>query len=253
MKAIILSAGYAKRLWPLTRHMPKALLPIDGKPIIDFIIEETIQVRDIDRVIITTNLTFENHFRYWLRGLPQEVKSLIKIVVEPTTSEEDKLGAVGSIGYVIEQEDLVDDDLLIIAGDNLFEFQLADFIDFYKLHKRPVVAFRDLKDVNNVKGKYGVGILDGSNKVIGFQEKPTEPKSTLASTGCYLYPAYVPKHVRDYLKGKNDRDAPGHFIKWLCSQTDVYGFVFDEAWYDIGSFESYDRANEHYKGRVRLG
>ncbi|MCL0104457.1 nucleotidyltransferase family protein [Dehalococcoidia bacterium] len=252
MKAIILAAGYAKRLWPLTKHIPKALLPIAGKPIIDFIIEEMIKVREIDEVLISTNLTFENHFRYWLSGLPQELKAIIKMVVEPSTSEEDKLGAIGAIGYAIEQEGLAGKDLLIVAGDNLFEFRLADFVDFYQLHRRPIVAFCDLKDVDRVKGKYGVGILAENSKLIGFQEKPVAPKSTLASTGCYLYPAYVIEYIQDYLKGKNDPDAPGHFIEWLYRQTDVYGFVFGGAWYDIGSFESYDQANEHYKGRVRL-
>jgi glucose-1-phosphate thymidylyltransferase len=227
-------------------------LPISGKPIIDFIIEEIIKVRDIDKVVISTNLTFENHFRYWSHGLPQDIKALIKIVVEPTNREEDKLGAIGTMGYAIEREGLAGNDLLIVAGDNLFEFRLADFIDFYKLHRRPVVAFCDLKDVDKVRGKYGVGILDGSNRVIGFQEKPVEPKSTLASTGCYLYPSSVIKYVQDYLKGKNNPDAPGHFIEWLYRQVDLYGFVFAGAWYDIGSFESYDQANRDYKDRVRL-
>ncbi|MCL0076367.1 sugar phosphate nucleotidyltransferase, partial [Dehalococcoidia bacterium] len=218
--------------------------------IIDFTIEEMIKVREIESIVISTNLAFENHFRYWLRGLPQEAKSLIKIVVEPSIREEDKLGAIGTIGYAIEQEDLAGNDLLIVAGDNLFEFRLADFVAFYKVHGRPLVAFCDLKDVDKVKGKYGVGILDESNKLLGFQEKPVAPKSTLASTGCYLYPAYVIEYIQDYLKEKNDPDAPGHFIEWLHRQTDVYGFVFDGAWYDIGSFESYDQANENFKGRV---
>jgi glucose-1-phosphate thymidylyltransferase len=173
-------------------------------------------------------------------------------VVEPTHTEGNKLGAVGGIGYVIDQEGLVGDDLLIIAGDNLFEFRLLDFIEFYKLYTSPVLAFCNLKDVDKIKGRYGVGILDKSNKVMGFQEKPLQPKSTLASTCCYLFPAYVTKYVQDYLKAKNNPDAPGYFIEWLCRQLDVYGFVFDEAWYDIGSLELYDEANEHYKGRVRI-
>lgn len=248
MKAIILSGGYATRLWPLTKHIPKALLPIAGKPICDFLIEKIVQIKEIESIIISTNATFENHFRYWSRGIKQSQK--IKLVIEQTKCEEEKLGAIGAIKHVLEQENLTDD-LLIIAGDNIFDFQLTDFINFYKKHQKPVMAFCDLKNIEKVKGKYGVGVLSKNNKIIDFQEKPMEPLSTLTSTGCYLYPAYIRKLILDYLKDKNNSaDALGHFIKWLHQQTDVYGFVFDEVWFDIGSFESYDEANKYYKSKA---
>jgi glucose-1-phosphate thymidylyltransferase len=253
MKAVILAGGYATRLWPLTKHIPKALLPIAGKPIIDFILEQMTQIAEIDRIIVSTNASFENHFRYWLRGISQQMRSTIKIVVEPTRREEEKLGAIGAIGYLIEQRNLVNDDLLIIAGDNLFEFRLVDLVDFYKQHnKKPVVAFCDLKSEDRVRGKYGVGLLDKDGKVIDFQEKSPRPKSTLASTGCYLYPVLVVDFMQNYLKDKNNPDAPGYFVDWLCHKTDVYAFIFDEAWYDIGSFEVYDQVNEDYKDRVKI-
>lgn len=253
MKAIILAGGYATRLWPLTKHIPKALLPVAGKPVIDFMIEQITQVREVDEIIVSTNASFENSFRYWLRGVPQQVKSILKIVIERTRREEEKLGAIAAIGYVIEKEGLTDDDLLILAGDNLFEFRLVTLVDFYEKYRKPVVAFCNLESVDDkVKGNYGVGVLDKNNRVVGFQEKPPEPRSALVATGCYLYPAFIVKLIQDYLKDKNNPDAPGYFMEWLHRRTDIYGFVFDEAWYDIGSLESYDQVNEHYKDKVKV-
>lgn len=197
-------------------------------------------------------MRFENHFRYWLRGVTQRAQSITRLVVEPAGREEEKLGAIGAIGYVLDKENLTNDDLLIVAGDNLFEFRLPDFVDFYKKYESPIVAFCDLKSIDRVKGKYGVGMLDKNNKVIDFQEKPIQPKSSVASTACYLFPTFALEYIQQYLKDKNNADAPGHFIAWLSRKTDVYGFTFDGAWHDIGSLEVYDQANEYYNRKVRI-
>lgn len=252
MKAIILAGGFATRLMPLTKHIPKALLPVDGKPIIDFLVEKMPEVEEIDKIIVSTNAKFENHFRYWQRGISRALNQNIKVVVEPTKKEEEKLGAVGALNYVIQEENLEDDSLLIVAGDNLFEFRLADFADFYRKHEeQPVAAFCDLKSKDKVREKYGVGILDENNKVIDFQEKSSDPQSTLASAGCYLYPPNIAELIKEYLEDpKQNRDAPGYFADWLRQKADMYGYVFEKAWYDIGSFESYDQVNEDYKGKV---
>lgn len=256
MKAIILAGGYAKRLWPLTKHIPKALLPIVGKPIIDFIIEKIFEVNknEIDGIIVSTNLCFQNHFVYWRRCFSQRTKINLKIVTEPTTTEEGKFGAIGALAYLVKEEKLASDDLLVIAGDNLFEFSLVDLVDFFKHRKQPVTAFRDLDTYDNVRGKYGVGILDENKKVTDFQEKPKEPLSTLASTGCYIFPSFSVRKINDYLEQGNNPDATGYFLNWLCKQTgvDLYGFVFKEQWCDIGSFESYDLINQDYKGKVKV-
>lgn len=252
MKAIILAGGFATRLMPLTKHIPKALLPVGGKPIIDFLVEKMPEIEEIDKIIVSTNAKFENHFKYWQRGISRSFSKNIKIVVEPTKKEEEKLGAVGALNYVIQEENLEGDSLLIVAGDNLFEFRLADFADFYRQHEeQPVAAFCDLKSKEIVREKYGVGILDENNKVIDFQEKSSDPKSTLASAGCYLYSPNIAELIKEYLEDpEQNRDAPGYFADWLRQKTNMYGFVFEEAWYDIGSFESYDQVNEDYKGKV---
>ncbi len=252
MKAIILAGGFATRLFPLTKHIPKALLPVDGKPIIDFLLEKIQEEEEIDEIIISINARFKNHFLYWKRCVSHNSPGTISIVTEPTTKEEEKLGAVGGLNYVIERKGLEGEELFVAAGDNLFEFRLADFVAFYREHgNNPVIAFCDLQSEDRVRGKYGVGILDENSKVVDFQEKSHRPKSTLASTCCYLYPAWTTRLIKEYLEDPGqDRDAPGYFMDWLRQKTEVYGFAFQEAWYDIGSFSTYDQVNEDYKGKV---
>lgn len=255
MKAIILAGGYAKRLHCLTMHIPKALLPITGKPIIDFMVEKIDSIRDIDKIFISTNLAFTNHFQYWQLSIQHRMKTSIEMIIEPTEVEEKKLGAIGGLEYVIRQANLTDSELLIVAGDNLFEFKLDDLIKFYRQHgENPVVAFHDLKFYDIVRERFGVGVLDKQSKIVSFEEKPAEPKSTLASTGCYVFPPSTFGLLQQYLKDRNNPDAPGHFINWLSDQDDVdlRGFVFDEAWYDIGTLDSYNQVNKDYKGRVKI-
>ena len=246
-----MAGGYATRLWPLTKHIPKALLPIAGKPIIDFILEQISLLPEVQDVIITTNRRFENHFTYWLRGARPLFQTPIRLFIEETWEEAQKPGAIGSLSCLIESDLLRDDDLLVIAGDNLFEFRLSDFTAFFKERGQPAVAFCDLEDKTLVRNKYGVGVLNQNGRLVGFEEKPENPQGTLAATGCYLFPAFVKPLFQSYLD-KNNPDAPGHFIAWLCDRTNVHGFVFDEPWFDIGSLESYDLANEHYRDRIKI-
>lgn len=243
MKAVILAGGFAKRLWPLTKDTPKPLLEVGGKPIIQHILEKLAPLKRIDQVYISTNGKFEGQFRDFLKGFRTGKK--VDLIVEPSAKEGEKLGAIGGWKYLVDKEKL-DDDLLIIAGDNMFEFSLRGFLDFYKKHKAPVVAFYDMKSRDRVKMKYGIAVLSRKGKVLEFQEKTPEPKSTLVSTGCYVFPKEVVRLIPEYLGNKNNPDAPGYFLIWLHTRQPVYGYVSKKRWFDIGSFEELEAARKHY-------
>ncbi len=250
MKAIILAGGYATRLMPLTKHIPKPLLPVAGKPVIDYIIEQLNQVAEIDGIIVTTNNFYESNFKYWLQCHPQNPKN-IKIVSDNTKTEKEKLGAVATLQFIIQSQGLDDQELLVVAGDNIFEFSLNDFVNYYKKCNQPVIALCDLanKDKNELK-RYGLAVIDDQQKVISFQEKPQEPQSSCVATGCYIYPGYIQNYLKAYLADKNNPDAPGYFVEWLHKRVDVYGFVPAKTWYDIGSMESYDQVNDYFKNKL---
>ncbi len=242
MDVLILAAGYATRLYPLTENLPKPLLKVGNRTIIEHILSKLEAVKEIEQVYVVTNDKFYPFFVDWSKKVTSPFK--LKILNDGTISNEDRLGAVGDIHFVIEQEKITDD-LLVIAGDNLFGFSLIDFVDFFNQKKSSIVAFHDLKDKEKVKGKYGVGMLDGT-KITDFEEKPLEPKSSLASTFCYLFPKDLLPHIQSYVKaGKVDNG--GDLIRWLAVGDQVHAFVFDGHWFDVGTFESLEEAQKVYK------
>ncbi len=242
MKCVLMCGGFAKRMWPLTLNTPKPLLPIAGRPIIEYILDKLDDVEEVDLIYISTNKKFERYFKEEMKNF--KTKKPVKLIIEPAVKEEEKLGSVGALGFLIKEEK-INDDLLIIAGDNLFDFSLVDFINYYKSKSCPVIALYDMKDKEKVRGRYGVVLLDKNNKIIGFEEKPNEPKSTFVSTACYILPKETLKLVLIYLS-KNNPDAFGYFIEWLHKMQDVYGFLFPGRWFDIGSLDSYREADLSY-------
>jgi glucose-1-phosphate thymidylyltransferase len=242
MKVVIMAGGYAKRMWPLTENQPKSLLPIAGKPMIDHILQKLSGIPRDGKIIISTNSKFGDVFSAWARKRPDGYE----VVTEPTRREEEKFGTVGAMNWLIKEKHL-DDDLLIIGGDNLFEMDLKDFLSFQRQKGGPSVALHDLKDPERVRKKLGVCVLNQEGRIVGFQEKPESPKSTLAATCIYYFPRPVLKHFQEYLSDNNNPDAPGFFVQWLSRKMPVFGFVFSEPWYDIGSFEVYEEVNRIYK------
>ena len=225
MKALIMAGGYATRLWPITKDNPKALLPVGDRVILEYILEK------IDglglETYISTNRFFEAHFR------PYAEKYGVGLIVEDTLHEEEKLGTIGAMKRAVEELGL--DDYLIIAGDNLFSFGLKEFLDAYS--GRTLIAVYDVGDPELAK-RYGVVVLEGG-RVISFQEKPAEPRSTLVSTGVYVFPRKVMERIDEYLSNGN-RDSPGYFIQWLLEKgEEIRAYRFSEYWYDIGSADSY--------------
>ncbi len=226
MKCLILAGGFATRLYPLTINRAKALLEYKGAPIINHIVDKI--PRNID-IMVSTNQKFEADFRRWQQGLDREVE----ILVEEALSEGQKLGAVSSLSYWIENKPIVED-LLVIAGDNYFEFDLAQFIAGYD-GNHTLVAVYDIGD----KGKasqFGVVQLNG-HRIAQFQEKPARPESSLVATACYIFPQWIFPLLRKYCR-QSKRDNLGSFITYLIDQDEVHAYIFTEPWLDIGSLEN---------------
>ncbi len=239
MKAIILAAGYATRLYPLTENKAKPLLEVKEKPIIEYIVEKIEHCPEIDEIYIVTNEKFYIHFCEWLKT--KKFKRRIHIINDKTTENGSRLGAIGDIDYVISTQHVFDD-FLVIAGDNLFSFQIAEFIQFYKKYETTVVALYDTKDKKKIAGRLGCVEIGKNDRVINFEEKPENPKTTLAATACYLFPHEDLHFIREALEEKHF-DRPGDLIKFIAEKKPVYGFQFSGYWFDVGTHEEYALVN----------
>ncbi|MHC1611562.1 MAG: nucleotidyltransferase family protein [Candidatus Methanospirareceae archaeon] len=243
MKTIVLAGGYARRMWPLTRDYPKSLLPIAGKPVIEYILDGIEKIEEVKEIFLSTNLKFENNFKEWINNYKSSKD--IKLVIEETSEEEEKLGSIGALNFLIQRYRL-NEELLIIGGDNLFDFNLKYLIEFYNDKKKSVVLLYDMKDKERVKEKYGVLELNSDLKIINLEEKPEEPRSTLISTACYIFSREDLGLITEYLESGNNPDALGFFLAWLCKRSDVFGLIHEGLWFDIGSFDDYELANRIY-------
>lgn len=243
MKGLILAAGYGTRLYPLTLDRPKALVKVGGKTILERLLKKLEKLAFCDEVYIVTNDMFYGMVAKWITGRTFSLG--LKVINDMTTSNETRLGAIGDINLAMEKES-PKDDVLIMAGDNLFEFELEDFVHFAEKKKKLCVALYDVKD-RNLAQRYGIVSIDHEKKISEFQEKPKDPKSTLASTGIYYLPKNQLSIVTGYMKTGLVKDAPGNFIKWVSEKDSVYGYVFTEGWYDIGDKKSLEKADIEYR------
>jgi len=239
MKAIVLAGGYATRMWPITRHRPKMLLPVGESTVIDGIVDELEGDDRISEIFISTNEAFADEFE---THFEQRGTDKISMSVEDTSDEDEKFGVVGALAQLVDREGLGEEDLLVIAGDNLFGFDISDFIDHFKNYDDPTLAAYDVGDLEKAKS-YGLIDVEG-DEIVDFQEKPDNPKSTLVSIACYAFPADAIR-FDEYLSGDNNPDEPGWFIQWLVDQGSVRPFSFDGIWYDIGTADSYLEAVEY--------
>jgi glucose-1-phosphate thymidylyltransferase len=233
MKAVVLAGGYATRLWPVTRHRPKMFLPVGETTVIDRILAALEADSRIDEVYISTNERFADDFAAHLADADFE-KPVLSI--EETTAEDEKFGVIGALAQLVDREGIADEDLVVVAGDNLISFDLADFVDAFEEFDGPTLAAYDVGSREKAKS-YGLVHLEG-DRVVDFQEKPADPKSTLVSIACYAFPADAVRFA-EYLEGGNNPDEPGWYLQWLQDRRDVHAFTFDGAWYDIGTPESY--------------
>ena len=247
MDAIVLAGGYATRLWPITKHRPKMFLPVGESTVVDHVFRGLEADDRIDTVYVSTNERFAEEFREHLAESPFEKP---RLSVEDTTEETEKFGVVGALAQLIEREG-VDDDTIVIAGDNLISFDVSEFIDFFDERGTPTLAAYDVGSREKAKS-YGLVELD-DEEVIDFQEKPEDPNSTLVSIACYAFPAPTLDLLSAYLEDGNNPDEPGWFIQWLQKREEVRAFTFDDAWFDIGTPGSYLEAVAwHLDGENRI-
>jgi glucose-1-phosphate thymidylyltransferase len=221
LKALILAAGYATRLRPLTDSIPKQLLPIGGRPMVDWILDR-IEETSADEVHLVTNARFAERVERWAKDKD------VRIHNDGTTSNEDRLGAIGDIRFVG-----LDDDLLVVAGDNLFDYSLADYEAYWRERDGSCIAVFDVGDPELAK-KYGIVDVGENDRVVGFLEKPEDPPTSLCATATYLYEREHVRLVEQDLEEGNPPDQPGNYIAWLHRREPVYAYRFDGQWYDIG-------------------
>ena len=242
MKAVVLAAGYGTRLRPLTDDCPKTLLPVGGRPMVEWILERIARVPGLDGAWLVSNGRFAPHHRRWLAAARTPIP--VTLVDDGTLTEKTRLGAVGDIRLARDRIG-ASEDLLIVAGDNLFELDAARFAAFFRRKDGSAVALKDLGQ-SPLASKYGVVTIGSEGRVTGFEEKPASPKSGLISTCLYAFPARELGLIDKYLGAGGNPDAPGHYLQWLCRETAVYGWVFQEDWLDIGDLASYEEANARY-------
>ena len=240
MEAIILVAGYATRLYPLTLNTPKALLPINGKAIVDYIIDQIDKIDDINNIYVITNHKFADNFNIWAKE--HTCSKPIKVIDDGTTSDQNRRGAIGDILFAIEQES-ISDDLMIIAGDNYFTYDLGDYYRYFREKNRDCVCVKPFKNKEMLK-QFGIALLDDDGKVIDIEEKPENPKSNNVVYATYMYKKETVPLFRQYIDEGNKPDAPGHFVEWLYTKKDIYAYKFNEECYDIGTPESYKEVCE---------
>jgi glucose-1-phosphate thymidylyltransferase len=245
MKALILAAGYATRLYPLTLTQPKPLLPVAGRPMIEYVLDNLAPVGGIDRVYVVTNAKFAGHFSRWSDDYRARHPGYeFTVVNDGSTDDSNKLGAIGDLHLVLEKEK-VDDDLIVVAGDNLFNQPLAGFGETCRARQAPVLGIYDVGSMDLAR-KYSNVQLDESGRILSFVEKPPQPSSTLAGIALYYYPRQVLPLIRQYVAEGNNPDQPGRLVQWMCQRTPFYTWQVPGLWYDIGSKETLEEANRIY-------
>ena len=243
MNVLILAAGYATRLYPLTLNKAKPLLVVGGKPIIEWLVDNLVGIPDLGTIYVVTNDKFAADFRAWSQSYQKRHPEFkFKVVNDGSTSDDDKLGAIGDINFVVTQEKLSDMSLLIAAGDNLFTDSLVDFVA-YAGNTEVTVAVYDVGNIEAIK-KYGNVAVDARGIMTRFEEKPQKPQGTLAAIALYYYSPAVLSLLRTYLAAGNNADQPGRFVQWLYTRKSVNTFQIKGRWLDIGSKETLENADK---------
>lgn len=251
MNVLILAAGYATRLYPLTEKRAKPLLEVAGKPMMEWVIDNLAPIQGLEKVYVVTNNKFAADFQAWADAYKASHPKLsFEIINDGSTSDADKLGAIGDINLVISRAGLADSDLIVVAGDNLFSQSLEDFGRFCQERKQPVLGVYDVGNTNEAK-KYGVVAVDDNGIITSFEEKPAEPKSTLIGIALYYYPKETVGMFTTYIAAGNNPDQPGRFVQWLYKQTPVATWQVPGTWFDVGSKETLEEANTIFQKFVK--
>ncbi len=249
MQAIILAAGYATRLYPLTKNFPKPLLEIGGQTILDHLIDQLCEIPDIDHAHLVTNHRFAGHFQKWLTHLSDQTRtedrahSGLRITIhdDGTSTAESRLGAIPDLKYVLDKA-AINDDLLVCASDNILQFSLNDLVKTWKRNGEYHICVRQEEDIEDLK-KRGNAILDDDDRLIDFVEKPPVPKSNWVVPPIYIYPRASLPRIAEYLDDGEDApgitgDSPGQIVEWLYTRIPVYAHRIDGTILDIGNPDS---------------
>jgi glucose-1-phosphate thymidylyltransferase len=243
MNILILAAGYATRLYPLTLTKAKPLLEVAGKPMMEWVLDNLAPIPGIEKVYVVTNQKFAADFESWAASYQSKQPKLSCVIVnDGSTGDSDKLGAIGDIHLVIQKAGLDLSDLLVVAGDNLFSQSLEQFGQFCLQQNQPVLGLYDVGSLTEAK-KYGVVSVDTLGAISSFEEKPADPKSTLIGIALYYYPAKTVASFSTYLAEGNNPDQPGRFVQWLYKRETVLTWKVPGTWFDVGSKETLEEAN----------
>lgn len=239
MDAILLCAGYGTRLYPLTKNKPKPLLPVAGRPMLDYVLDRVLEIPRLGKIYVVTNDRFSTHFQEWAKT---KKNPNIRIVNDGTKNENERLGAIGDLSFVIRNFG-ARNDIGIFAGDNLFHFNLKDFAAFAQSHRpHGTIGVVDVKDLQ-LATQYGIVKLDQNARVVEFLEKPKQPLSTLASTGIYWLAKEGIDFLDRYIQEGHNADRLGDYMTWLVQQDRLYAYRFEGDWFDIGDLDSYRKAD----------
>jgi glucose-1-phosphate thymidylyltransferase len=243
MNILILAAGYATRLYPLTLNKAKPLLEVAGKPMLEWVLDNLAPVPDVATVYIVTNNKFAADFQAWADGYShRQPKVKFQIVNDRSMSDQDKLGAIGDIHLVVREEHLENDDLMVVAGDNLFSESLETFAAAARRHEATLATY-DVGDLEAIK-KYNNLTLDADGRILAFEEKPAHPTGTITGIALYYFAKSTVPMFDTYIKEGNNPDQPGRFIQWLYKKMPVYTSPISGTWFDIGSKETLEEANK---------
>jgi glucose-1-phosphate thymidylyltransferase len=242
MKLIILAAGYATRLYPLTLNQPKPLLPVAGKPMLEHVLDNVHTIAAIDHAYVVTNAKFVTHFQKWADGYQRpNLNFSFTIVNDHSTDDSNKLGAIGDLHLVLTTFN-IDDDVIVVGGDNLFSNDLREFGEYCRRTNAPVTGVYDVGDLEQIK-KYNAIEIDENNRITYFEEKPKEPKSTLTGIALYYYPKAVLPLIHQYIAEGNNPDQPGRLVQWLYPRLPFHVWKVPGIWFDVGSMETLEEAN----------
>jgi glucose-1-phosphate thymidylyltransferase len=247
MKLIILAAGYATRLYPLTLDQPKPLLRVAGKPMLEHVLDNLAPVKEIDHAYVVTNAKFAGHFERWARQYGAGRTGVnFTIINDGSTDDSNKLGAIGDLNLVLNRA-AIEDDIVVVAGDNLFSESLEGFGRFVRERGAPVLAVYDVGDLEAIK-KYNSIEVDAEGRIIFFEEKPAAPRSTLTGIALYYYPKSALALIRRYVEEGNNPDQPGRLVQWMYQRTPFYTWKVPGLWYDVGSKETLEEADRIFGG-----
>lgn len=243
MKVIVLVAGFATRLYPITEKTPKALLTVGKKTLLDYLFDKLEKIDDITEAILISNEVFYENFTQWKNNYKGWIP--VKVLNDGATSNETRLGAIGDMQYVID-ECKIDEDLMVLASDHYFQFDLKEFYDFFKAKDADCVAGKVFEDIEYIRNRFGVAVLDKDGKIIEMIEKPSDPPSNFVAFAFYLYKKETVPMIKQYLDEGNKKDSPGNFPSWLHKKKDMFAFELKGECVDIGTISDYEAIKKRF-------